>query len=403
MKRDSQNNHRPYACMLGYFIYDGDTRVHNYVNFLLKEGYSVDVFCLGKKIGISKDEAKEGVSVITIKKREETEKSRISYIFNLIVFFVMAMISVSYYYFKRRYKFIHVHNLPDILVFTAWIPQILGSRIILDIHDIFPELYARKFKCDTNGVIFRLLLYIEKVSCKFADHVIIANDVWREIIINRAVPTEKCTSIPNFPDREIFSPNGKSVFHQRNASFTMVYHGSYTEHHGLDIAIKAAGILRDIGKVNKFRLLLFGGGPFESDMKSLTQSLGLEDHVFINGPVPVHEIPKILKDADIGIVPKKDGLFVGDALSTKLFEYAAMGIPAVVSRTRAEQRYFNEREVKYFTPENPDDMAKCILELYQNPSLRFEMAQRALRKVDEYSIKANAGKYMDIINRLMIK
>ena len=40
---------------------------------------------------------------------------------------------------------IHVHSVPDFLVFAALVPKLLGARIILDIHDILPEFYASKF------------------------------------------------------------------------------------------------------------------------------------------------------------------------------------------------------------------------------------------------------------------
>ena len=79
-----------------------------------------------------------------------------------------------------------------------------------------------------------------------------------------------------------------------------------------------------------------------------------------------------------------------------------MGIPAVVSRTRAEQQYFSEDEVKYFIPGDPEDMACRILELYENPELRTAMAQRALRKIDQYNLETNAKKYLQIIHTLMM-
>jgi glycosyltransferase involved in cell wall biosynthesis len=107
--------------------------------------------------------------------------------------------------------------------------------------------------------------------------------------------------------------------------------------------------------------------------------------------------------ADLGIVPKKDGVFVGEAISTKLFQYTAVGLPAVVSRTVAEQRYFNEDEVKFFNPGNPEDMARCIQELYENPQSRLDMAQRALKKRDVYSLSANTPKYVRIIDDLITR
>ena len=53
---------------------------------------------------------------------------------------------------KARYQLIHVHSVPDFLVFAAWFPKLTGAKIILDIHDLLPELYAGKYGTDHNSV-----------------------------------------------------------------------------------------------------------------------------------------------------------------------------------------------------------------------------------------------------------
>ncbi|MFX0200272.1 MAG: glycosyltransferase [Candidatus Hodarchaeota archaeon] len=389
------------ACMLGYFPYDYDARVQSYVNFLQNEGISVDIICLGEKnSGIISDNGAK-VSVFTIKDRKEKEKSRIMYILNLTLFFILAMYKVSFLHFKKKYQFIHVHNLPDFLVFAAWIPKLFGSKILLDIHDILPEFYARKYKVSLDSLITKSLLVIEKISCRFSDHVIVANETWRDRLVERSVNRNKCTSLPNFPDRHLFSSVETPQSGVSTDSFRILYHGSLTEHHGLDIAIKALDILRH--KIGPIKFTLYGGGPSEFEIRSMIRSLGLENIVEIKKPVPHDQVPKILKNADIGVVPKRDGIFAKEAVSTKLFQYVAMGIPAVVSRTEAEKRYFGEDEVKYFTPEDPEDMAKCIQELYENPEDRYRISQRALRKIDDYSLDNNKREYLRIINSFQFR
>lgn len=399
---DKKSDIRPTACMLGYFNYKSDARVQNYVNFLLSSGFDVDIICLGKSRDYDLHHQKSGVSVFPIQKRTEKETSRVSYIFNLLSFFFLAMLKVSTLFFRKKYQFIHIHNIPDFLVFTAWLPKLFGAKLILDIHDIFPELYARKFGARVEGLVFKVLLLIEKISCRFADHNIIANDVWKDTVKNRVPLVDKCTTIPNYPDRNIFSHSGDfpKPSSSENKPFTIVYHGSLTEHHGVDIAIKAMGILRDQGKIGSFRFLLYGVGQSKPQIIALIELLKLEKFVSVMGGVPFRDIPKILKETDLGVVPKKDGLFVGDALSTKLFEYAAMGVPAVVSRTPAEQRYFSEEEVRFFKAEDPEDMARCILELYEDSASRIAMAKKALKKMECYNIEVNASKYLDIIKKL---
>jgi len=51
--------------------------------------------------------------------------------------------------FSTRYQLIHVHSVPDFLVFAAIVPKLLGTPVVLDIHDVLPEFYASKFHVAT--------------------------------------------------------------------------------------------------------------------------------------------------------------------------------------------------------------------------------------------------------------
>lgn len=400
MEKPAEIKHRPKACMLGYFGYDNDARVKNYVHILIDQGYSVDIICYGKgDFSVTYDNGCTE-SVYSIVDREGNTEGKRAYFYNLLIFFFLSAIKLTYLHLKTPYRFIHVHNVPDPLVFTALIPKILGAKVLLDIHDILPEFYARKFGVGMNSRSITFLKFIEKISCMFSDYVIIANEVWREKVAQRSKSPERCCALINFPDMNLFKPRVPLVPVRKNEYiFTIIYHGSYTEHHGLDIALKAVNSLR--GRMKNYKLVLYGGGQYETEMLKIIKELEIEDLVEMRVPVNYDAVPEILREADIGIVPKKDGVFVGDALSTKLFQYTSIGVPAVVSRTAAEKRYFAEDEVLFFNPGDHEDLARCIQRFYDNPSERLEFSQRALKRTRVYSFQENYKKYLSIINTII--
>src|ERR1019366_7076165 len=104
----------------------------------------------------------------------------------------------------QPYQLVHVHSVPDFLVFAALIPKLCGVPVILDIHDILPEFYSSKFNAPPESLTFKLLLLIERASAGFADHVIIANHLWHERLLSRSVRAAKCTPIRNYPDPQRF-------------------------------------------------------------------------------------------------------------------------------------------------------------------------------------------------------
>ena len=109
--------------------------------------------------------------------------------------------------------FTHAHSVPDFLVFTAWLPRLTGAKIILDIHDLLPEFYASKFDSNKDSLIFKLMLWIEKVSCAFAHHVILPNHLWLDRVRLRSVSASKSTVVLNYPDPSIFFSPYRSSSH----------------------------------------------------------------------------------------------------------------------------------------------------------------------------------------------
>ena len=80
----------------------------------------------------------------------------------------------------------------------------------------------------------------------------------------------------------------------------------------------------------------------------------------------------------IPVVPKRaSSSFGSDAVSTKVFEFLALGVPVIVSRTKIDSFYFNDSTVKSFESENVDDLARCMLQLAHDPLLRSHFAKWA--------------------------
>src|SRR5262249_50829367 len=148
-------------------------------------------------------------------------------------FLFKAAIQVSKCDLRQRYDLLHIHSVPDFMVFSALLPRLRGTPVILDIHDILPEFYTSKFAAGTKSRLLSFLVGIERSSCRFASHGIIANDIWRERLISRSVPSEKCTVILNSPDRSIFEkPDALPKSSAQNGNFIMLYPGSLNWHQG---------------------------------------------------------------------------------------------------------------------------------------------------------------------------
>ncbi len=383
-------------CHLAYTFYEEDSRVMRYVNSLSDNGYNVDVICL-KRSGQSKQDISNGIRIFRIKDREVNEKKSINYLVRIILFLFRAFLKITLNHLIRRYDIIHIHNLPDFLVFSAFIPKILGAKIILDIHDILPELYISKFKIKDNSLIFKLLLFIEKISCRFANHVIVANDLWREKLIKRAVPSFRCTSLINYPDTRIFKPfNRKKI---NNNKFIILYPGTLNYHQGVDIAVKAFSIIKD--RIPQAEFHIYGEGPALPYLKKLIKELNLDDKVFIYNPVSLREIAQVISLADLGIIPKRAEGFGGEAFSTKSMEFMASGVPVIMARTKIDTLYFTDDQVKFFPSDDFKALSEAIWELYSQPEKKRKMVEKGFELVSYENWENHKYKYLNIIHSLL--
>ena len=131
----------------------------------------------------------------------------------------------------------HVHNVPDFLVFAAVFLKWKGVPVILDIHDLLPEFYASKFKVSHESLVFKLATLVERCSSALATHVIIANHLWLDRLAARSSRPEKCSVVRNHPDLDIFVAQSGSG--RKNDKFLATYPGPLNAHQGLDVAIRA--------------------------------------------------------------------------------------------------------------------------------------------------------------------
>jgi len=383
-------------CMIAYSVYDSDNRILRYSETLQKEGHNVDVIALSndKTLG---NQVVNGVNVFRLQHRTRREKAAMSYVLMILLFFWRAMLCLIKLQMRKKYDVVHVHSVPEFLVFTAWFPKIAGAKIILDIHDILPEFYASKFGCTERALGFRFLLRVEKLSCAFADHVIISNDLWEEKLVRRAVPASKCTTIINYPDRTTFVRRGRT--RADDGKFIVTYPGSINWHQGIDLVIKAFSVLKD--RMPEAEFHLYGSGPSLDSLIKLAKDLGVENTVLFKGNRTLREIAGIIENSDLGVVPKRNDPFGDQAFSTKIMEFMAMGVPVVVSETTIDRYYFDSSIVKFFNPGDENSLAEALLEVMTDRSLRSQLVANANEFMERNYWEVNKHKYFDIIGKLV--
>lgn len=393
---ESRNTRRR-VCMLAYTFYEFDNRVRRYAETLAKRGDHVDVIALSGPYFQQPVEEINGVTVYRIQHREYDEANKWSYASRLLRFLVKSSRFLARMYDRHRYDVIHVHNMPDFLVFAAWYPKARGAKLILDVHDIVPELFKNKFKTQLSSAYVGALKAIEKSSAKFADHVIVSNDLWRDTLVERSVQTEKCSVCLNHVDLSIFYRRQRT---RQDDRFIVLFPGSLQWHQGLDIAIRAFSQFKKEVPNAEFHLYSGGGEEQKAELLALAKRIGVGESVRSMGGVRLEQMPQVIANADLGVVPKRADSFGNEAYSTKIMEFMSQGLPVVASRTKIDAYYFQEGTVHFFESGNSEDMARAMLEVFRDKQLRETLKARGYEYSQQNSWERKKQQYLDLIDCL---
>jgi len=385
--------------MVVYAFYESDTRVLQYATALAKRGDKVDVLALKRDDSKPDVEVVNGVTLYRIQSRTVNEKGLLSYGSRIMRFLLRSTRLLRRMQKEQPYDVVHVHNVPDFLVFSALFPKWKGVPVILDIHDLLPELYASKFKISHGSLSFKLLVLAERISAAFATHVIVANHLWRDRLAARSSRPEKCSVVRNHPDLDIFiAQSGKA--RKQNDRFLMMYPGTLNAHQGLDVAIRAFASVAD--QIPDADFHIYGEGPVKPALGGLVGELKMQGRIFLHDFLPSHEIARIMATADLAIEPKRStSAFGNEALSTKILEFMALRVPVIASKTRIHAYYYDDSIIQYFENDDEAELARQMVRLKNDPQLRACLVENAAVYAQQHNWDAQKGKYLQLVDSLV--
>jgi glycosyltransferase involved in cell wall biosynthesis len=356
------------AAVIVFSYYPSDVRVMRGATAMVKAGMAVDLLCLQRSPEPARERI-DGVEVhrASIKKRRA---GRVAYAIQYFVFLTRSFLWLSRRPLSLRYDVVHVHNMPDYLVFCAVLAKAFGSRVVLDLHDPTPEIFISVYNLSTNHWLVRLLRIAERLSIGFADLVLTPNVAFREVFAKRSSRSKKIEIVMNSPLEEVFPFRApEEVVHARNpnAQFLVMFHGTLVERHGLHHAIEAISMLRE--RIPGLRFEIYGEetGYLQEVILPLIAKLGLVDCVHYLGEQPQTVIAQAVAACDLGIVPNLKTVFTEINLPTRIFEYLALGKPVIVPETKGIQDYFTKENMLFFTAGEVAGLAAQIQWVFDHP------------------------------------
>ena len=287
----------------------------------------------------------------------------------------------------RRVRIVHVHTLPDFLVWAATPARRRGARIILDLHEIFPEFTASKFPGAAGRLAGAVAKLLERQSRRRADVTITVNRPIAALLSSRSIGRqERLVLIHNSADPADYGPARLPEPHVRPRSgvpLELIYHGTLTRLYGVDIAIQ--GVALAVARGTAVHLTILGDGQERDALARLVADLHASNAVSFEAQISQSALRERLTRADAGIVPTRLDGMTRYSLSNKLLDYVHLGIPVLAARLPSYADYLADNAAWFWNPEDPEHLAATITEFAATTAderrARPSRAQRALRDV----------------------
>jgi glycosyltransferase involved in cell wall biosynthesis len=277
--------------------------------------------------------------------------------------------------------------------------KLSGVPLLLDLHEDMPEFFRDRFAHPALRPLMPLVSGAARASAFFADELITVHEPLRQLSIARGVPPEKISVVMNSADTSLFDP----ALHPRRSfmedgELRLIHHSNLQRIYGLDIAVEAVA---RIGEAVPLRLDVYGDGPFRPDVGAAIERTGSAERVHLNGRVPMDDLPGLIAGSDIGLVPSRPEPYMQYSLSTKLLEYAAMGIPIIASDLATFRAHFTPDAIRYVAGGDPDALAAAIREVAADPTGASRLGAEARRQAAGYTWEVQGRRYLEIVERLL--
>ena len=364
--------------LLENHIYPNDVRVRPHAESLSADGYRVTVIGPGGK-GYAGSEIINGVQIYRYPALF-AENSKKEYIAEYLVSVFFLTILTLWVWIRHGLNILLFYNPPDILWICGLLPKLFGKTLVFDIRDLAPELFSSKFSGRVS-ILSKSLGWMEFLSCRVANHVVVTNESSRKIICQRnKLDAGHVTVIRQGPDIEKITPQSPDPALRARAEIIVGYLGNMSPERGIGNLLQALMHLKyDLGYDN-WLCVLIGRPTAALNLEKMTAELGITENILLMGFLPQDKWVSMLSTADICVDPGASNPGNDVSTTNKMMDYMALEKPVVAFEL--PERYGTAGDAALYAHSNDNlDLAYKIAILIDSPELRQKLGRAGRERV----------------------
>lgn len=232
--------------------------------------------------------------------------------------------------------------------------------------------------------------FLDKWSCRLADLVLLDTQAHIDFFVKEYnLPPRLFRRIWIGADDKVFMP---LPFPEDESEFKVLFFGTFIPLQGIKYIIQAAKILEN----QNIKFTIIGDGQEKKNILELSDRLNLKNIEF-KDKLSQEEIIEETRKAYICLGIFGDTPKTSLVIPNKVYESLAMKKAVITADTSASRELFDDSDLKMVRPADAESLVKAILELKNNPNLRFSFAENGYNKFIEHCTPKALGRELKLI------
>ncbi len=318
--------------------------------------------------------------------------------YNEFLFFIQEVLQQN-----TQYDYVWANDLPCLKP-AVKIKEKINCQLIYDSHEIFIGTLNQFFPDKTSvlksiafKIILRLMTFLgnwfEKRNIKKVDKFITTSISFKEYF-EKKFKRKDIHIVMNCPEStiETESYNWRTEFPINKDDIIFIFQGNLNKGRALLELLESMKYVQ-----TNIKLIILGGGTLKSELIKKTKNDHLENKVFFKDTVPITELLKYTRGADVGInLQSSINISKHLASANKLFEYTHATIPIIASDVPENRRIITKYNLGILTKNIPQEIANAINSIVNEDLQLYKMnCQKAAL---EYNWENQEKVILDIIS-----
>jgi len=296
----------------------------------------------------------------------------------------------------KNCKIVHAHGHPYLTSLLAGkLAKFYGKPFVLTQHNTFID-YNNFF-----DQVERINdLTVGKETLKEADKIIAVSNATKNYVVSLGAKASNVEVLHNGVDLKRFRPMPKVKEEMRRKlgipqdAIVVLTVRRLVYKNGVDTLIDSANIA--VKKNPKIVFLVVGKGPDMDSVQMQIEQLGIEQNLRLTGFVPDQDLHLYYNTADLFALPSKSG----EGLPLVALEAMSCGLPVIATNVGGISEIMEDTYGKLVPPNNPEALAKTILEFAETD---FSLLKNELRAIveEKYGWDKNVERLMEIYQELI--